>query len=155
VERFSVSPPFNSQRIIYADKGLHRNAYAHYQWIAAPGELLPFLMARDLGSTKAFHGVLTPDNSLVPTHILSGWIEEFLEKDQVSARQASLRLNITLINALESDPGRRILLQQSYNAQARCEDKKPASLAEAMSTAMAQVSAAVIQDVYRVLAQHQ
>ena len=49
VERFSVSPPFNSQRIIYAHDGLQRNAYAYHQWIVAPAELLPYFLARDHG----------------------------------------------------------------------------------------------------------
>lgn len=151
VERFSVSPPFNSQRIFYGDKGPYRNAYAHHQWIAAPSELLPFLLARDLRATQAFRAILTPDNSLVPTHLLSGWVEEFLELDQTATWQACLRLNITLIAADEPDPSRRILLQKPYDAQAPCAEKTPAALAQAMGVATGKVSSAVIQDVYEVL----
>jgi ABC-type uncharacterized transport system auxiliary subunit len=151
VERFSVSPPFNSQKIFFADKGPYRNAYAHHQWIAAPSELLPFLIARDLRATRAFRAILTPDNSLVPTHLLSGWIEEFLELDQAATWQASLRLNITLIAANEPDPSRRILMQKRYEAQAPCGEKTPAALAQAMGAATGKVSSEVIQDVYDVL----
>ena len=154
VERFSVSPPFNSQRIYYSDKGPYRNAYAHHQWIAAPSDLLPFLIARDLRDTHAFHGILTPDTALVATHMLSGWVEEFLELDHDSAWQASLRLNITLIAAQDPDPSRRILLQKTYTAKAPSNEKTPAGLARAMSVATAEVSCNIIQDVYKTLAEH-
>ena len=70
VDHFSASPPFNTQRIIYADKGLHRNAYAHHRWIAPPAELLSYLLARDLQDSNAFQAVLAPDNSLPATHII-------------------------------------------------------------------------------------
>ena len=151
VERFSVSPPFNSQRIFYSEKGPERNAYAYQQWIAAPSDLLPFLVARDLRSTQAFKGVLTPDSNLAATHFLSGWVQEFLEIDSAATWHASLILNITLIDASQPDPTRRILMQQRYNAQALCRAKTPAALAEAMSAAMAEVSSALMRDVYKVL----
>ena len=54
VERFSASPPFNSQRIIYASSKLQRNAYAYQQWIAPPGELVSYYLARDLRQSGGF-----------------------------------------------------------------------------------------------------
>jgi ABC-type uncharacterized transport system auxiliary subunit len=149
VERFTATPPFNTQRIIYADKGLHRNAYAYFQWIAPPGELLAFALSRDLRQTQGFQAVWTPDGASPATHIVTGWVEEFIEEDFSQPAQASLRLSIALIDARQSDPVQRILFQKTYSAKAACDDRTPAALSVAMSTATAQISAAIAEDIYR------
>ena len=151
VDRFAATPPFDTQRIIYADKGLHRNAYAHFQWIAAPGEMLAFFLGRDLRSSDAFIAVLPPDATALTSHTIKGWVETFLEEDYATTGQAALRLNITLIDARETDVSRRILFQKAYSAKTDCAAKTPAALAEAMSQAAAQVSARMVQDIYDAL----
>jgi ABC-type uncharacterized transport system auxiliary subunit len=148
VERFSVSPPFNSQRIIYAHDGVQRNAYAYHQWIAAPGELLPYFLARDLRQTNGFRAVLTPDASLSATHSLYGWVEEFVENDASPRWQAAAIIHITLISNLDKDPTRKILLQKRYRVSAPCKAKSPEALAEAMSSVVAEISQAVAKDVH-------
>jgi ABC-type uncharacterized transport system auxiliary subunit len=148
VERFSASPPFNSQRIIYAHGGVRRNAYAYHQWIAAPGELLSFFFARDLRESGGFRAVLTPDATLSATHSLHGWVEEFIEKDDAAQWQASATIHVTLISNLDHDPTRKILLQKRYHAAAPCKAKTPEALAEAMSRVAGKVSQDVIKDVY-------
>jgi cholesterol transport system auxiliary component len=148
VERFSASPPFNSQRIIYAHGGLQRNAYAYHQWIAAPGELLSFIFARDLRQCGGFRAVLTPDAALSATHSLYGWVEEFIEDDEAAQCQAAATLHITLISNRDHDPTHRILLQKRYHATAPCTAKTPEALAGAMSQTVEKISQAVIKDVY-------
>ncbi len=153
VERFSASPPFNSQRMVYADKGLHRNAYAHFQWVAQPGELLAYSLARDLRQANAFQAVWSPDGASPPTHLVTGWIEEFLEEDSVQPPQASLRVSISLIDAREPDPVRRILFQKTFSAKSPCREAAPAALSVAMSTAVSQISGEMIAEIYRHLSQ--
>jgi cholesterol transport system auxiliary component len=148
VERFSASPPFNSQRIIYAHSGLQRNAYAYHQWIAAPGELLSYSLARDLRRCGGFQAVLTPDAAISATHSLNGWVEEFIEKDAAAVWQADATIHVTLVSNVERDPTRKILLQKRYNATAPCKAKTPEALAEAMSQVVGKISQAVIKDVY-------
>jgi ABC-type uncharacterized transport system auxiliary subunit len=151
VDRFSVSPPFDSQRMIYADKGLHRNSYAHHQWVAPPGELVAYLIARDLRAVGSFHSVLTPDAVLEPTHIINGWIEEFIEDDRQGTWRASFCLHITLLDARNHNPAERILFQQTYREVENCRNNSPGDFAEAMSTAAARASAALGRDVYHYL----
>jgi ABC-type uncharacterized transport system auxiliary subunit len=148
VERFSVSPPFNSQRIIYAHKGLQRNAYAYHRWIVAPSELLPYFLARDLRQSNGFRAVMTPDASLSATHSLYGWVEEFIEKDASAQWQAAAIIHITLISNLDMDPTRKILLQKRYSGTAPCKAKTPEALAEAMSSTVAEISQAITKDVH-------
>lgn len=151
VHRFSVSPPFNSQRIIYADKGLHRNSYGYHQWIASPGELLPYLLVRDMRQSKSFQAVLTPDAVLPATHDLHGWVEQFIEQDTTQPRQALARLHITLTAALASDPSRKVLFQKRYEAHAPCKGKTAEALARAMSEAIAKINHEVVQDLHKQL----
>jgi ABC-type uncharacterized transport system auxiliary subunit len=155
VERFTAPPPFNSPRIVYSDKGLHRNVYAHFQWVAAPGELIAYGLARDLNMSQAFRAVLAPDSALSPTHTISGWVEEFLEKDSCEPAQASAKIHISLTDARNPDPLQRILFQKSYSAEAPCASKTPAGMAEAMSRVMAELSASITRDIYQRLLQAQ
>ena len=152
VDRFAATPPFHTQRIIYADKGLHRNFYAHFQWIAAPGEMLAFFLGRDLRNSAAFKAVLPPDATVLPSHTIKGWVETFLEEDFTSRGNAVLKLSITLMDARETDVSRRVVFQRSYTAKSECAAKTPAALAEAMSEAAAQVSVRMVRDIYDALA---
>jgi ABC-type uncharacterized transport system auxiliary subunit len=151
VARFGATPPFNTQRIIYADKGLHRNAYASSQWIATPAEMIAHHLARDFQSIQLFKAVVAPDATLPSTHIVSGWVEEFIEEGFVHPGQASLRLTITLIDAMQPDPVERVLFQKSYSAKAPLAEQAPAALAEAMSEATARLAAEIIGDIQHVL----
>jgi len=151
VERFSVSPPYQSQRIIYAGSGTRRNSYAYHQWIAGPGELLPYFLVRDLRHTNGFKAVLTPDASLSTTHSLHGWVEEFVERDAASGWQAVATIHISLINNMNADPTRKIMLQKRYHAAAPCKAKTPSALAQAMSAAVAQISSEVAKDIHHQL----
>lgn len=148
VNRFSVSPPFNTQRIVYAEKNLHRNTYAYHHWIAQPGELLSYLLARDLDGFDGFRAVLPADATQPATHDVYGWVEEFMEKDDHNPWQASIRLHISLASALDPDASRRILMQKRYSQKADCMTKTPAALAQAMSVAVASIYKEIVHDIY-------
>lgn len=153
VDRFTAAPPFNSQHIVYADKGLHRNAYTHFEWVAPPGELIAYGLVRDLKKSHAFHAVLSPDSALSPTHTISGWVDEFLEEDFCTPAQAAVKIHLLLVDAHNPDPVQRIMFQKNYSAHAPCRDKTPAAVAEAMSKVMAKLSASMTRDIYQRLLQ--
>ncbi len=148
VERFAVSPPFHTQRIIYAGKGNHRNHYAYHQWIAAPGELLPYFLSRDLRDTNGFKAVLTPGSSLYATHSLHGWVEEFVERDGSKNCTAEATIHISLIDNMKSDPTAKVMLQKRYQASSQCSSKTPSALAESMSKAVAGISSDIARDIH-------
>lgn len=148
VNRFSASPPFNTQRIVYAEKNLHRNTYTYHHWIAQPGELLSYLLARDLDYCDGFLAVLPADATQPATHDVYGWIEEFIEIDDHNPWQASISVHITLASALDPDASRRILMQKHYRQKAECKAKTPAALAQAMSAAVAFIYKDVVRDIY-------
>lgn len=155
VARFNVSPPFDSQHMVYAGKGLRRNSYAYHQWIVAPGDLLTYLIARDLRHTHAYSAVLPPDATLSASHTVYGWVERFIEEDGEHTHQAALRLHITLAADLEPDPGKRILFQKTYSASEPCAAGTAEALAQAMSTAAAKISTALTRDIHTRLAENQ
>ncbi len=153
LERFSTSPPYNSQRMIYSDDGAHRNSYAYHQWITAPGDLLPYLFARDLDHTNGFQAVFTPDSTVRATHSVHGWIEQFLERDTPSAWIASVIVHITLFSNTASDPTERIMMQQRYSAEVNSAAKTPAAIAQAMGQAVSMISQSVSEDIYQRLSE--
>jgi ABC-type uncharacterized transport system auxiliary subunit len=154
VERFTASPLFDTQQIIYGDKGLHRNTYANFKWIALPAELMAYALARDMQQCGGFQAVLTPHAPAPPTHAINGFVEEFLEEDFSQPAQAALRMDITLIDVREPDPVKRIVFQKNYSTKTPCESQTPAALAQAMSVAAIQLNTEIIQDIYRHLAHH-
>lgn len=148
LNRFSVSPPFNTQRIVYAEKNLHRNTYAYHHWIAQPGELLSDLLARDLDYCDGFRAVLPTGATQPATHDVYGWVDKFIEIDDHSPWQASISVHITLASASDPDASRRILMQKRYSQKADCKAKTPAALAEAMSVAVASIYKEVVHDIH-------
>lgn len=152
IDRFTAEPPFDTQRMIYGDKGLHRNAYANFKWIAEPGEMLAYVLVRDLQQAKLFRAILPPKADSPPTHTLQGWVEEFIEEDYGTPAQAAVSISINLIDARQPDPVKRILFQKRYYAKAPCSKKTPAAFSEAMSEAIRQMFDQLIPDIYNHLA---
>jgi ABC-type uncharacterized transport system auxiliary subunit len=52
----------------------------------------------------------------------------------------------------EADVSKKIVFQKSYHIRKPCRQKNPRALAEAMSTAMAEASTQIINEVYNRLA---
>ena len=43
VDRFGVSPIYNTNRIIYRDGSFKRKAYVYYKWRAHPGDVVTYI----------------------------------------------------------------------------------------------------------------
>ena len=153
LDRFSVAPVFNTNRIIYREQSFKREAYVYHKWQANPGELVSYLLARDMQQSGLFEGVFSSSSSLTPSHILSGSIDEFLEWDTEGAWQAVLALSVTLVTQHQSDARDGVLFQRAYRCEETCDQKNPRALAEAMSRAMAKISTEIIEDIHSSLAQ--
>lgn len=148
VDRFGISPFYDSNRIVYRDADFRRDAYVYHRWWANPAEMVPHFLARDLEATGRFKSVFVFDRNLPATHVIEGTVETFHERDEPGKWWAVLTLRIALIETDEPDVSRRILLQRSYTEQEPCERKTPRAVAAAMSRAMARASAAIAADVF-------
>jgi ABC-type uncharacterized transport system auxiliary subunit len=79
-------------------------------------------------------------------------VDEFLESDTANGCQAVLTLSIVLLAEHEPDIDKQIRFQKTYQISKPCKQKNPMALAEAMSLAMSEASAKIINDVYENLA---
>ena len=79
-------------------------------------------------------------------------MDEFLESDSANGCQAVLALSIVFMAEHEPDMEKKIRFQKTYQISKPCKQGNPMALAEAMSLAMAEASAKIINDVYEILA---
>jgi ABC-type uncharacterized transport system auxiliary subunit len=151
VERFSVAPIFNTNRIIYRDGSFKRNSYQYHRWRANPGDFVSHFLGRDIKQSGLFKAVISYDSRFPCSYILEGSVDQFLEWDREDQWQAVLSVTITLMADKEPDVSRRILFQQSYRSSKPCKQKHPRALTEAMSQAMSEISGQTIKDIYTCL----
>lgn len=147
--RFRAAPPYAGTRIIYQDSTLQTNHYAYHRWQAPPGDMVAGMFRRDLQSCGLFGPITHHDSALRADYLIEADIDEFLEKDG-DTWQASLRLTITL---LRQETQKVVpVMQHSYEAMEPCSKKNPRALAQAMSLALATISAEVIRDTHQAIA---
>jgi cholesterol transport system auxiliary component len=152
IERFSVSPLYNSSNIIYKTKQFKLDAYNYHKWRANPGDMVTFFLSRDLKNSSLFKAIFEHGSRFSSSHVISGSVDEFFEEDEQYSWKAVLAVSITLIKENEADISKRILFQKSYSANKKCTQKNPRAIANAMSSAMASISEKIITDVYKSLA---
>ncbi len=151
VKQFSVSPVYNSNRIIYRDKSFKRQAYAYYKWRANPADLVTYYLMRDMQISGRFKAVVASNSSFPVSCLLEGTVDDFLESDGEKTWEAVLAVSAALMDENEPDVSRKILFQKSYSTRKPCRQKNPQSLAAAMSLAMSEVASQIIHDIYNVL----
>ena len=151
VERFNVAPLYDTNRIIYSQKKFKRDAYIYHKWMASPGDLVTYYLARDIKLSSLFRTAFNSNTRYSSTHIIDGTVDEFFEQDDNDIWKAVLSINSTLISNSESDISKSVLMQKRYSTIEPCSRKNPQSLAEAMSKAMANISDRIIRDVYKCL----
>ncbi|MGM0663578.1 MAG: ABC-type transport auxiliary lipoprotein family protein [Thermodesulfobacteriota bacterium] len=153
LERFSVAPQYNTNRIVYRDQEFARETYNYHRWRTNPGDLVTHFLARDFRESGLFRAVLPAGSRFSASCVLEGSVEEFFERDGAEQWEAVLALSVTLLAEGEPDVSRRVLHQGTYRDSEPCVRKNPRALSEAMSRAMARVSRAIIEDVYHFLNQ--
>ncbi|MFC1868615.1 ABC-type transport auxiliary lipoprotein family protein [Thermodesulfobacteriota bacterium] len=148
VERFTVAPIYNTTRIIYRDQSFKRDAYVYHQWRVNPGDLVTYLLNRDIRHSGLFRAVLPYDSRVASSYILEGSVDEFFERDDAGNWNAVLSLSITLMAENEPDISKRILFQKSYHRTEACNLRHPQALAEAMSLAMSRISKEIVNNIH-------
>ena len=151
IDRFAVSPIYNTNRIIYREGSFRREAYVYYKWRANPGDVVTYFLRRDLQHSGLFKAVVAGDSRLASAYRLEGTVDDFLEWDKKNGWEALLAVSITLIQENEPDITKRILFQKTYTSTQPCHQKNPMALSEAMSTAMSEVSEQIMLDIYSVI----
>ena len=153
IERFSVSPFYNTNNIIYKTRQFKRDAYNYHKWRANPGDMVTCFLSRDLKKSSLFKAIFEPGSRFSSSHVISGTVDEFFEQDEKNSWKAVLSVTITLIKENETDISKHIIFQKRYRRSEKCSRKNPLALAEAMSNAMSGISEMVIDDVYKSLSE--
>ncbi|MBL7203915.1 MAG: membrane integrity-associated transporter subunit PqiC [Desulfobacteraceae bacterium] len=151
VERFSVAPAYNTNRIIYGNQSFKRDEYFYYKWRSNPADLVTYFLSRDIRESGLFRAVLPQGSGFPFSYLLEGSVDEFFELDTIESWNAVLSLTITLMAANEPDVSKSVLFQKSYSVKKACKHKNPQGLAQAMSLAMGEISTDIIRDIYSVL----
>lgn len=149
IERFGVSPLYNTHQIIYRDRSFKREAYPYEKWRAGPGELVTYYLSRDFRQAGLFETVSPYESRVEPSLVMEGSVDEFFEWDSDEGWKAVLTVSAVLLRRPEPDLSKRIIFQKTFHAEKPCKKKNVASLSEAMSEAMADVSAQVIRTTYQ------
>lgn len=149
VEQFAVAQAFNTTAMVYRTSPYKAENYNYSRWRVNPGYLVADYLTRDLRDSRLFKAVLPADSPSKARFSLEGGVQEIQELDQGEVWQASLALNLTLVDTNENEITKRVLFQKNYQATEIMTEKTPAGLAQAMSRAMAQISPRIITDVYQ------
>jgi ABC-type uncharacterized transport system auxiliary subunit len=149
IERFSVSPLYDTVQIIYRDQAFRREAYPYEKWRANPGDLVTYYLSRDFKNLGLFEAVAPYDSRLEPSLVMEGSVDEFFEWDSEEGWKAVLTVSAVLTANPEPDVSKRIIFQKTFHAVKPCKKRNLTSLSEAMSEAMADVSAQIIQTTYQ------
>ena len=148
VERFSVAPAYNTNRIIYGDQSFKRDEYFYYKWRSNPADLVTYFLSRDIRESGLFRAVLPQGSGFPFSYLLEGSVDEFFELDVAERWNAVLSITITLMAANEPDVSKSVLFQKCYSVKKACRHKNPQGLAQAMSLSMGEISREVIKDIY-------
>lgn len=140
VQRFSASPEYSTDKIVYQPQNFARSAYTYHRWRSTPAELATYFTTRDLQASGLFQAVMPPSGRQRPTYILEGIVDHFLEEDSPDGWSARLQITFTLLKNGEADLSKGVLFQQPFTASVKCETKHPSAVVKAMSLAMAEVS---------------
>ena len=151
IERFSVAPAYNTNRIIYGRQSFKRDEYFYYKWRSNPADLVTYFLSRDIRASGLFKAVLPQGSGFPFSYLLEGSVDEFLELDVTENWNAVLSLTITLMAANEPDVSKSVLFQKSYTIKKVCKQKNPQGLAQAMSLAMGVTSKEIIKDIYSIV----
>jgi uncharacterized lipoprotein YmbA len=149
VEQFAVAQAFNTTAMVYRTSPYTAENYHYSRWRVNPGYLVADYLTRDLRDSRLFKAVLPADSPSKARFSLEGGVEEIQELDQGAVWQASLALNLTLVDTSATEITRRVLFQKNYQATEIMTEKTPAGLARAISRALAQLSPRIITDVYQ------
>jgi len=140
VDRFSSSPEYRTDKMLYQEQQSTLSAYTYHRWRATPADLVTYYLARDLQAMGSFQAVTSPAGHLPPTHHLEGVVDSFLEVDNNDFWLAKISLTIMVTKESEPDVTKQVLAQQSFTAESRCSAKNPLAVSKAMALAMAEIS---------------
>ncbi|NNF98037.1 MAG: hypothetical protein HKM93_01540 [Desulfobacteraceae bacterium] len=150
IKRFSAAPYYTGNPIRFREMPYKMASYHYHKWVVPPAEMAASLLIRDFKATLPPTFVVSPDDTMGPTHSLWAHIEDFYEDDTGDPWQAVFTVHVIFSDERKTDITDRIVFQKWYKQVKACDGKHPRALAKAMSEAMSDISAQIIDDVISV-----
>lgn len=151
IERFQISPEYDTDRLVYSKEKYLRNTYNYHRWRSNPRDLVTYYLTRDFSRSQLFNSVFFYQTLYPASYTISGTIGELFESDS-DPWEAVLTLHIVLLKESETDKDKRVIFQRFYTVRKKCENRTPRSFVQSMGNAMSEVSSSIIADIYRRIA---
>ncbi len=150
VARFAIVPELRTPALVLSQPYL-RSDLPWDRWRALPSALATDFLRRDLVASQLFRAVVDAGAALPIDYQLEGIVEEWSEYREPGQRMARLGLTITLVDT-HAPLAQAVLFQRRYDATEPCSAPHGLGLAQAMSQAMARLSAQIVRDTYEAIA---
>ncbi len=147
VGHFTAARHLAGTAMLYRQGPFRLDAYHDHRWRVAPAEMAADFLRRDLRHAGLFRAVLSPRDAEETRFLLEGVVEEFHEVEEAAGRKARLVATLALLDLSHREVTTRVVFQKAYRGEARLKTEGAAGFAEAMSSAMAELSAQLIADI--------
>ena len=148
VSHLQVGAPFESRSFVYRLEELNYEADFYHEFLVAPRALFTEQVHRWFSGSPLYRAVFDPATKSEATHGLSGRVSalygDFRDK---AAPKAVLAMEFFLVN--EKAGPEDILWHGSYRQEVEIESRRPGTLAQGWSTALARILTALEQDLAR------
>jgi ABC-type uncharacterized transport system auxiliary subunit len=105
-------------------------------------------LIKDLRARKAFAAVIRPGDGIKATHVLTGGITDFYERDEPTNCVAVLGVSILLFTESSVGHKQEILMEKQYHTEIPCKEKSAPAFAAAMNRAVQTLSDQMIADLF-------
>lgn len=147
IPTLTVASAYDREAIVYRENSVSIGRYFYHRWTSNPGALISDLLQRDFTRSGQYTAIQSGRSPLRAEYQLIGIVEEIEERSIEGGCVARLALRVELLRVAADTRG-PVVLQRAYaeDEPSACGD--PKALVEAMSQAMARISAALQGDVY-------
>jgi uncharacterized lipoprotein YmbA len=147
---FGVAALYDRETIVYRETPVTTGTYFYHRWAANPGHMIADLLARDLADAEVYTAVYRTPALGGADYDVTGEVERLEEAPAAQGCVAALRLRITVARA-RSRASTGAVSQRAFAAEEPCTCADVPTVVEAMSRALATVSAQIDADLYDVI----
>lgn len=148
VDHFGAAPGYGNAHMVYSTGPFKRSVYTYHQWFSPPSQMIAHALIKDLRAQKAFTAITLPGDGIKATHVLTGGVTDFYERDDTPEGVAVLGISILLFTEPSLRHKQQVLLERQYTTEIACKEKTAPAFAAAMNRAVQSLSDQIITDVF-------
>ena len=150
VRMYSASSVLRTNDMVYQSGSYQRYSNPYHKWQEMPEEMVLSCLLRDFQASGLFPGGVFGTGTVVkPRYMIEGRLDSFCARQEKNVGSAVISVTASLVRTVS---GRHVLFQRQYEGKEPFNGDDPDGLAEAMSAALAKISASILTDVcHRIL----